>query len=207
LRGGRIQIAWTAGVGTLTCTHTQFHALKNCEFRADVSLMRSGGNRSVFALFSFSFSFHGLFFQGLLQGILLAGLTLVPLRAQEADSSAQKSRILALEHAWNQAEAFNDLKALDAIFDNALVYVDSDGTLMTKAEFLSRVKSAHLQQVVTQSMSVQMFGSAAIVTGTYQASEFKNGKTIIHRGRFVDTWVYQNSNWTCVAAQATPLMR
>jgi len=30
-----------------------------------------------------------------------------------------------LEHAWNQAEALNDLKALDSIFDNRLVYIDS----------------------------------------------------------------------------------
>ena len=131
----------------------------------------------------------------------------LPLRAQESDESATRSKILALEHAWNQAEAFKDLKALDSLFDNALVYVDFDGTLMTKAEFLSHVKSAHLEQVVTESMTVQVFDKAAIVTGVYRSSELKNGKQVVRRGRFVDTWVYRDSSWVCVAAQATPILR
>lgn len=112
---------------------------------------------------------------------------------------------MALEHAWNQAEAFKDLKALDTILDNAIVYVDSDGTLMNKSEFLAHVKSARLQQVVTQSMSVQFFGETAIVTGTYQSSEFQNGRSVVHRGRFVDAWVSKGSTWVCVAAEATPI--
>lgn len=125
-------------------------------------------------------------------------------RAQDADEGGVRSKVLALEHAWNQAEAFNDLKALDSIFDNRLVYIDSDGTLMTKAEFLSHVKSSHLQQVITQSMTVQVFGDMAIVTGVYLVKEFKGGKSIQHRGRFVDAWVRKDQTWVCVAAEATP---
>lgn len=127
-------------------------------------------------------------------------------RAQDSDEGAARSKILALEHAWNQAEAFNDLKALDSIFDNRLVYVDSDGSLMSKAEFLSHVKSSHLQQEVTQAMDVQAFGDTAIVTGTYLAKEFKGGKNIQHRGRFVDVWVRKDQSWVCVAAEATPIL-
>jgi hypothetical protein len=87
-----------------------------------------------------------------------------------------------------------------------LIYVDSDGSLLTKAEFLSRVKSAQPQQVTTQSMTVQIFDNTAIVTGTYQALEFKNGKPVLSRGRFIDTWALRNSMWVCVAAQATPIL-
>ena len=135
--------------------------------------------------------------------LILVGLA----AAQSDDEAGVRSKILALEHAWNQAEAFNDLKALDVLFDNRLVYVDSDGTLMSKAEFLSRAKSAHLQQVVTQSMNVQVFGATAIVTGTYLARELKDAKPILRRGRFVDTWVRRDQTWVCVSAQATPLLR
>jgi ketosteroid isomerase-like protein len=136
--------------------------------------------------------------------LICLGLAL-PARAQDVGEAGVRSKILALEHAWNQAEAFGDLKALDAIFDNGLVYVDSDGTLLTKAEFLSHVKAAHLQQETTQSMTVQVFGDTAIATGTYLVKEFKNGKYIQHRGRFVDVWVQKNQAWTCVAAEATPM--
>lgn len=134
-------------------------------------------------------------------------MVVIPLRAQNADESGSRSRILALEHAWNQAESLQDLKALDAIFDNQLVYVDFDGTLMSKAAFLSHVKLNHVQQVVTDSMTVQIFGDTAIATGAYHSTEARNGKLQIRRGRFVDTWVHKDSTWICIAAQATPIIR
>jgi hypothetical protein len=139
--------------------------------------------------------------------VMMLGAAAVHLVGQSADTSATRSRILALEHAWNQAEAFKDLKALDALFDNGLVYVDADGTLMTKAEFLSQVKSEHVQQIITELMTVQVFDNTAIVNGIYRSAEFKNGKPLTRRGRFIDTWVYKNSTWVCVAAQATPVVR
>ena len=130
-----------------------------------------------------------------------------PLWAQGPDVGAIRSKIIALEHVWNQAEAFKDLAALDSLFDNGLIYVDSDGTLMTKAEFLSHVKAAHLQQEITQSMTVQVFGDTAIATGTYAAKDFKGGRPIVHSGRFIDTWVRKDQTWVCIAAQSTPLSR
>lgn len=147
--------------------------------------------------------------KGLCWALILATSTALPLRGQDSPDSeavAARSKILALEHVWNQAEGAKDLKALDSIFDNALVYVDSDGSLLTKAEFLSRVKSAPVEQVITQSMTVEIFGNTAVVTGTYQAIELKDGKPAILRGRFVDTWALRNSNWICVAAESTPIM-
>jgi hypothetical protein len=140
--------------------------------------------------------------------IMLLAMPATPsLWGQNADTSGMRSRILALEHAWNQAEGLKDLKALDALFDNGLVYVDTDGTLMTKAEFLSQVKSEHLQQIVTELMTVQVFDNTAIVNGIYRSAEFKNGKPVTRRGRFIDTWVFKNSVWVCVAAEATPLVQ
>ena len=135
----------------------------------------------------------------------VAGIGICWLRAQESEDGGARSRILALEHAWNQAEAFKDLKALDALFDSALIYVDDDGTLMNKSDFLAHVKSEHVQQVITQSMLVRVLGDMAIVTGTYQSNEFKNGKSVIRRGRFVDAWILRGVTWVCVAAQATPI--
>jgi hypothetical protein len=136
---------------------------------------------------------------------LLFCAALLPLHAQSSNDSSARSRILALEHAWNQAEALKDLAALDALFEDRLTYVDSDGSLLTKADFLNHVKNAHVEQIVTESMTAQVFGSTAIVTGTYRASAFKGAKPIIRRGRFVDAWVFKDNKWVCVAAQSTPI--
>lgn len=148
-----------------------------------------------------------LWFRSCGLAIVLFAATLSSAGAQSVEQSAVRTRILALEHAWNQAEAFGDLKALDDLFDNAMIYVDFDGTLLTKAEFLSRVKSQHVEQVTTQSMTVAVFDLTAVVTGTYLAREIKHGREVIRRGRFIDTWVYKNQTWVCVAAQDTPLLR
>jgi ketosteroid isomerase-like protein len=129
--------------------------------------------------------------------------------AQSAADAGAVTTVLALEHAWNQAEQLKDTRALDALFDNALVYVDYDGTFRTKAEFLRRMKSssAHPQQEVTESMTAHIFGSTVVVTGVYIAKGSENGKSYVRRGRFVDTWAFTDGKWLCVASQATPILR
>ncbi len=128
--------------------------------------------------------------------------------AQDGADAGAVTKVLALEHAWNQAEERKDTKAMDALFDNALVYVDYDGTFRTKAEFLARVKSSasQPQQEITESMTAHMFGSTVVVTGVYVAKGVEKGKPYVRRGRFVDTWAFKDGSWLCVASQATPIL-
>jgi ketosteroid isomerase-like protein len=128
--------------------------------------------------------------------------------AQDTGVAAARSNILALENAWDQAQEHGDAKALSAIFDNALIFVDYDGKLLTKAEYLARVKSndTHMQQIVAEQMSVQMFGGTAIVVGTYRVKGVGNGSPYLRRGRFTDTWVLTDGHWICVAAATTPIL-
>lgn len=141
-------------------------------------------------------------------GVLLwTGTASAILCAQEKDQNVAGPKILALERAWNLAESAGDLKALDALFDNELIYVDVDGSLINKTQLLVRVKLAHPQQVVTEMMTVQVFDDTAIVNGTYRSNELKNGRPIVRRGRFTDTWMYKNFTWVCIAAQATPILQ
>ncbi len=128
--------------------------------------------------------------------------------AQNSNDSGGRSTILALEHAWDQAQERGDVKALNAIFDNSLIYVDYDGKLLTKSEFLARVKANtnHMQQIVAEEMSVQMFGETAIVVGSYRVKGVEHGKPYLRRGRFTDTWIVRNANWICVAAGTTPIL-
>lgn len=126
----------------------------------------------------------------------------------QSNDEAGRSNILALEHAWDQAQERGDAKALSSIFDDALIYVDFDGKLLTKAEYMARVKAnnTHMQQIVAEEMNVKMFGNAAIVVGTYRVKGIENGKPYVKRGRFTDTWVLRGTNWICVAAETTPIL-
>jgi hypothetical protein len=132
----------------------------------------------------------------------------LPALCQIDNDQEKRSRIIALENAWDQAEGRQDLRTLDTIFDNSLVYVDYDGRLMTKAEFLVSVKeeAAHVPQIVTESISVTVFDKIAVSSGIYRERGVDAGKPYVRRGRFIDTWVYKNFRWVCIATQSTPLL-
>ena len=147
---------------------------------------------------------------GRLMLVVLATALLVS--AQDESESSTKTKIIALEQAWNQAYKSGDTKALDALLDNAIVLVNDDGTVQTKAEFLASIKAApsqggsQEQQVMPESMSVHVFGNTAIASGVFRAKGVENGKAYTRRERFIDTWVYNGGRWTCVATDATPIL-
>ena len=132
---------------------------------------------------------------------------LVPRAAAQDDEATVRAQILALEKAWNQAYKAGDVKALSAILDNSLVLVEDDGSLKTKSEFLATVKAAsgNEEQVAPESLTVRVFGTTAISIGVIAVKETKAGKTVTHRERFIDTWIYKNGSWICIATDATPM--
>lgn len=128
--------------------------------------------------------------------------------AQAAPQENADTTIRALEHAWFEGESRSDNQALDQIFDNGLVYIEN-GRSLTKGEYLAGIRTAgpHPEQVAMETMSVQIFGSAAIVVGSYREKSGNDGKTQVRRWRFVDTWVKKKGSWMLVAAAAAPVSR
>jgi hypothetical protein len=134
--------------------------------------------------------------------LVCAGL--VSVRAQESGGNSARAAILAREQAWSDAESRKDNGTLDRIFDNALVYIE-EGRVATKGECLSMVRlaGAHSRQI--GSAKVNIFGSTAIVVGTYRETSAKDGK--LRQLRFIDTWVNKNASWMLVAAGASPISK
>jgi hypothetical protein len=127
---------------------------------------------------------------------------------QPADDS-DSARVLALETLWNQAEVDKDASALDHLLAETFVYVDIDGSLKSKTEFLDSVKHPpeRIEIIGNESLTTHVYQNAVIVTGTYHERGKLNGKSYIHHGRFTDTWVRQGSGWMCVASQSTLMQR
>jgi len=117
------------------------------------------------------------------------------------------AEILALEHAWNRAEAKGDVRTLDQLLAGSLAYTDWDGSFMTKQEFLASVKKSTVQgmTLANEGEQVQMYGDTAIVTGIYHEKGVDKGRPYARSGRFTDTWVEQDRTWLCVASQSTLL--
>jgi ketosteroid isomerase-like protein len=144
--------------------------------------------------------------------LLLLGVTASLVPAQNDVASDVPSKIIALEKAWNQAYKLGDRKALDGILDDEIVLINDDGSVQTKSEFLASLKKTNSgpnsqeQQVAPESISVHVFGNTAVATGVFRAKGVEGGKPYVRRERFVDTWLFRNGKWVCVATNATPVL-
>src|SRR5207249_7391964 len=67
--------------------------------------------------------------------ILLSASTLITVAQDQPNSSADKSMILALESAWNQAEIHHDANAVAAIMSDNFISVDHHGNLQNKSQY------------------------------------------------------------------------
>jgi ketosteroid isomerase-like protein len=135
-------------------------------------------------------------------------LLLLPLLALAQDThntSADKSMILALESAWNQAEIHHDAKAAAAIMADTFMSVDHHGTLLNKSQYLADLKDTSFspEEISNSDTSIYLYGDVAIVTSAYRTKGTDDGKPFAHHGRFTDTWIKRNGKWQCVADQET----
>ena len=125
--------------------------------------------------------------------------------AQNSKQNEDAKLILTLEAAWNRAEKNGDRAALDLLVGDEFVYTDSDGSFRNRAQWLADVKrnASQYELLADQDEAVHLYGNVAVVTGEYREKDRVNGKMVLRRGRFTDTWVKQNGQWKCVATQAT----
>ena len=116
--------------------------------------------------------------------------------------SDQGGHILALDNSWNRALETKDTKALDLLLADTFVSVDIDGSMETKRQFLTGIKSPEYRpsQAVTEQSTVDVYGDSAVVVGVFRSKGVDKGKKYSNRERFVDTWVKINGSWKCVAA-------
>ena len=137
--------------------------------------------------------------------ILLGCSPVLLLRAQQTDAAASGA-IRALEHEWVDAQSHNDNRALNLILDSDVVYVEY-GRLVTKADYLLRIKheDPSTDEIVMEPITVRVFGSTAIVTGSYRETQRHGGIRKFTRWRFVDTWAYKKHGWVLIAAGSTPV--
>ena len=122
-----------------------------------------------------------------------------------ANANAEEIRVLLLEAAWNQAEQKKDAHALNLLLADTLSYIDYDGTLMDKSQFLVSAKDRWLKpsQITNESTTAHIYGQSAVVTGVYRETGNQKGKPYQRRGRFTDTWMKVGNSWQCVASQST----
>jgi ketosteroid isomerase-like protein len=98
-----------------------------------------------------------------------------------------------------------DAGAIASLFDDTLVYVDYDGSLRNRAEYLQSVASpsSSPEHMYDEGMKVHVYSNAGVVSGVYRETGVTKGKAYTRRARFTDTWIKQSGQWKCVASQST----
>src|SRR5450432_953682 len=106
-------------------------------------------------------------------------------------SRGDEGQVLALENAWNQAELQHDPGALELILTDDFVITEPDGTMQAKRQHMSATKdkSYHYDALVSEDFRIKLYGTVAVVTGTYHERGSTKGSHFDRRGRFTDTWI------------------
>jgi len=125
--------------------------------------------------------------------------------AQQNTEKSDKSMILALESAWNQAEIHHDANAAAALMADTFISVDHHGALQNKAQYLAGIKDTSFkpEEISNSETNVYIYGDTAIVSSAYRTKGTDGGKAFVHRGRFTDTWIRRNGKWQCIADHET----
>ena len=137
--------------------------------------------------------------------LALIAMSAVLFAQEKSSTSNDEIQITQLERAWNQAEARHDAAAVTNIVADTLSYIDFDGSIMNKAEYVKDVTSTAYQadHLYDEGLKVVVYGNAAVVTGIYRETGNSKGKNYVHRVRYTDTWIRRGGVWQCVASQNT----
>jgi len=137
--------------------------------------------------------------------LLALGSTVVA--AQQPDP--RQSKLLVLEHLWNEAQVNRDSAALDALVSSRFVNTEWDGDVSDKQRFLADIKDPLFKPTLAgiQDVKMNFFGETAVITGLYHTQGTYRGKPYDHVGRFTDTWVFDLGKWQCVASHTSLLKK
>lgn len=137
--------------------------------------------------------------------LLLLFLTFAMASAWAQQSDPRESKLLVLEHLWNEAQVNRDSAALEQLVSSKFVNTEWDGQVSDKQKFLADIKDPLFKPTLTTIQDVKMnfFGDTAVVTGTYHTAGTYQGKSYDHVGRFTDTWILDMGKWECVSSHTS----
>ena len=141
--------------------------------------------------------------------VLLALAALGQAAAQKSKDDSQQTKLVVMEHLWNEAQVSRDARALDAMIGAQFVNTEYDGEVSDKAKFLADIRDPHfnLATLTIQDLKVSMYADSAVVVGIYHTKGTYQSKPYEHSGRFTDTWVFTEGRWQCVASHTSLLKK
>jgi hypothetical protein len=102
--------------------------------------------------------------------LLSFAAALITAAQEKTDASANKSMILALESAGDQAEIHHNASAATAIIADTFISIDHHGVILNRSQDLAGLKDLSFkpEEIVNSDTSVYLYGDVAIATRVYR---------------------------------------
>ena len=125
-------------------------------------------------------------------------------QATKSTASADAEALKQLERDWSDAQKAADMDKLNQIVADDWTGLSSDGTKMTKKQFLADVKSGanKLQSFEFGPMDVKMLGNIAVVQGSDTEKSSNKGKDTSGKWAWMDVFVKRDGKWQAVRSQS-----
>src|SRR5580704_13107046 len=122
----------------------------------------------------------------------------------ESDAEVQKA-ILAVDNERYEAMQKKDMAALDRLHGDGLVFINTKGRMLNKAEYLEEIRSGALKflSVETDDYTFCIYGDTAIMSGRAKSVVEYHGVVNKKPRRFTSVFIKMHGQWVLVAHQAT----
>lgn len=125
--------------------------------------------------------------------------------ANPTSNAETENEIRAVEHERFLAMQKRDMTALGRTLASDLVFIDTKGRLLNKAEYMEEIQSGDLQFLTVDNGDYEfyVYGNTVIMSGVAKSQvEYRGNVNKIPR-RFTSVFVKTNGHWLLVAHQAT----
>jgi ketosteroid isomerase-like protein len=133
-------------------------------------------------------------------GALLATAAAAQMAASPTPEETRQA-LVRLECEWSRAYLHADADALRRIEADDFVYVDDDGTVLTRAQGLDEMAAGKTRFTSMQEgpMQVHLHGNTAVVTGRSVTAGTYDGHVFSGTWTWIDTWKQQpDGRWQVI---------
>ena len=123
------------------------------------------------------------------------------------DAQSVRAAITQLEGRRYAAMLAGDVRVLDDVLSERLVYGHTKGNRDTKKTYLDKLASGRLSYEVIEHPIEQILvtGDAAVVIGQMSATAIVDQQEVRMHNSAIAVWAFEGDRWRVLAYQATPL--
>jgi len=113
--------------------------------------------------------------------------------------------VMAVERQWTEAHRVVDVATLDRLMSEDFVRINSDGSVVQRAEALASYENGKRSWDVAEGSDyeVRLYGDTALVFVRWMARGTNNGEAFDYTARILSVYHRRNDRWMMVAEQST----